>query len=167
MYRDYRRIENYPDYIVSNYGEVYSLKFGKVKEMKPRVGTNGYRHVHIGDKYPSVHVLVGNAFVGKRHGEMTFDHFPDRTKLNNRADNIRLATKSDQRVNTKLNKNSKTGERNILNYNEKGSDRTYWRIEIERNKKCVFKKLLNKKKFSIEDAIKLRDDFLLTWSTKN
>ena len=163
MYRDYRRIENYPDYIISNYGEVYSLKYGKVRELKH--GGKKYRHVNIGGKYPSVHELVGNHFIGNRHGEMTFDHI-DRIRTNNRADNIMLATKLEQSANTGVHHNNKLGEKHISNkVNKSGNE--YFHIQIIRNKKLVLNRCLNKKKFSLEDAIKLRDDFLLTWSATN
>ena len=168
MFRDYRRIEGYEDYIISNYGEVYSLKRGMVRDMKQHVGTHGYMQCRLSTnaraKTLRVHVLVGNHFIGKRQGELTFDHI-DINRVNNRADNIRLATKSEQRINTKINKNSKTGERNIRNHTDTRPDRNgneYWKIEIRRNKKIVFNKCLNKKKFSLEDAVKVRDDFLLT-----
>ena len=156
MYYDYRRIENYPDYIISNYGIVYSLKYGKVREMKH--GGKKYRHVNIGGKYLSVHVLVGNAFIGKREGRLTYDHI-DRNRTNNRADNIMLATKLEQSANTGVHYNNKLGEKHISNQvNKSGNE--YFHIQIIRNKKLVLNKCLNKKKFSLEDAIKLRDDFL-------
>ena len=100
MFLDYRRIVGYEDYIISNYGIVYStIKHNGTewREMKPSFYKNGYKYVNLYNdgkhKKITVHVLVGNHFVGKREGEITFDHWPDRTKTNNRADNIRLATK--------------------------------------------------------------------------
>ena len=157
MYYDYRRIENYPDYIISNYGEVYSLKFGKVREMKTTLDSNGYEQVSLQQHTKKIHVLVGNAFIGTREGQMSYDHV-DRNKLNNRADNIRLATKSEQAINKNLGKNNSSGHKNIRTKYQ--DNNYYWCIEIRRNKKWVFEKVLNKKKFSLDDAIKVRDEFL-------
>jgi hypothetical protein len=171
MFRDYRRIEGYEDYIISNYGEVWSLKRGKVILFKQQVGSNGYMlcrlYMNGRGKTLGVHMLVGNHFIGKREGNMSFDHI-DRNKLNNRADNIRLATKTEQNINQKIRCTNKTGERNIRIHKDRRPDRNgneYYLISIKRNKKRLFLKSLNKKKFSLEDAIKVRDDFLLTLST--
>ena len=165
MFRDYRRVEGYPDYVISNYGEVWSLKFNKVIEMKQQTDKDGYKVISIykdgKQKTISIHVLVGIHYIGKREGELTYDHYPDRTRINNRADNLRLATNSQQHENTGVFKNNKLGEKNITTYfNVSGAE--YYRVQIQRNKKLVFKKLLNKKKFSLDDAIKVRDEFLIT-----
>ena len=164
MFRDYRRIEGYPDYIVSNYGEVYSTKkhysslWRKMKQTQHRNYMAVSFWISKGKvKTFKVHTLVGNAFVGKREGEMTYDHI-DKNCLNNRADNIRLATRSEQRINTKLNKNNKLNQRNISLIHNKNT--SYYHISFRRNKKIVFSKILNKKKFSLDDAIKVRDEFL-------
>ena len=166
MYRDYRRVQGYPDYIISNYGEVYStFKYGTCwRELKPNIDKYGYKKVVLCNngirKDATIHALVGNAFVGLREGELTFDH-EDQNKLNNRADNIRLATKSEQTINQKINKSNTSGEKYISTHFKPGYE--YYHIQIKRNGKHVFRKSLNKKKYTIEDAKKLRDDFLLTY----
>jgi len=166
MILEYRKINGYPDYIISNNGIVWSTKYGKVREMKPSLGKNGYKKVALCKdgihKTMRIHVLVGIHFVGPRIGELTYDHYPDTTKTNNRADNIRLATKSQQAINQKLRITNKLGEKNISTYVDKKNGRQYYEVQIKRNKKVVFRKLLNKKKYTLEDAVKLRDDFLIT-----
>ena len=163
MFIDYRRVEDYPDYIISNTGIVYSTKRGKVIELKPGNDKDCYKLITLckdgKQKTFRIHTLVGNAFVGKREGGMTYDHI-DRNKSNNRADNIRLATKSEQGINKNMHKNNKIGEKNIHNAVKGGYE--YFCIQIRRNKKRVFLKLLNKKKYTLEDVIKVRDDFLKT-----
>jgi len=162
LYRDYRRVEGFEDYIVSNYGEIYSLKYGKVREMKPNLIDTGYKNIKLLNnkkhKHFKVHVLVGNAFVGKRINGLTFDHI-DRNRINNRADNLRLATRLEQNINTGLRKDNKLRERNISLNNQKNGISCY-DIRIQRDKKYIFRKTLNVKKYSLEDAIKVRDDFL-------
>jgi hypothetical protein len=165
LYRDYRRIEGFPDYIVSNYGEVYSLKRGKVRELKMGFNRDGYKCVKLGHDHIfkdfKVHALVGNAFIGKRINGLTFDHI-DRNKINNKSDNIRLATRSEQQLNKNLHKSNKLKQKNICINNDKRTGYSYYYIQIRRDKKMVFQKRLNVEKYKIEDAIKIRDDFLTT-----
>ena len=167
MFVDYRRIEEYPGYIISNYGKVYSLKGFNGREMIPcgKNSSNGYLRVNLSNngivKTVRIHTLVGNAFIGSRTGELTFDHI-DRNILNNRADNLRLATKTEQQVNQKVNIRNKLGEKCIGSKTDRRNGNEFYRIGIRRNYKIIFEKLLNKKDFSLEDAVKIRDEFLLT-----
>ena len=101
----------------------------------------------------NIHILVGNAFIGKREGGLTFDHI-DRNRINNRADNIRLATRQEQAVNTGVCKNNKLGEKYITIDTVSGNE--YYKIKITRNKIIILNKRLNKNKFSLDDAIKQR-----------
>ena len=102
MFLDYRRIENYPDYVISNYGVVYSIKYSRSRELKTHLHKEGYKCVGLyrnkTHKTVSVHSLVGDAFVGKREGELTFDHI-DRNRSNNDLSNLRWATRSEQAFN--------------------------------------------------------------------
>tara|TARA_R110000772_G_C13037534_1_gene412531 strand:+ start:89 stop:589 length:501 start_codon:yes stop_codon:yes gene_type:complete len=161
----YKWVEGFDKkYIISNYGDVISLKYKKPRIMKTCLAGRGYQYVSLfkNGKRKSflVHAIVGNAFVGKRINQLTFDHI-DICKTNNRADNIRLATKSEQMVNQKIRCNNKSGETNI-DIHSKGNN-TYYRIRINRHCKFVFKKTLNIKDYTMADAIKIRDDFLKTY----
>ena len=152
-------------YSVSNYGRVYSHKLNREKFLKPYPNKKGYLRVDLykdgNKKGICIHILVGNAFIGKREGELTFDHM-DRNKLNNKASNLRLATKCQQSENTNLRNDNKLGEKNICILIDKRTGYKHYRIEIKRNKKRVFEKQLSSNKFSLEDAKKIRDDFLNT-----
>jgi len=157
----YRYVEDYPDYIITNYGDVISLKGKKPRILKQSFDNDGYLMVSLCKngkrKSIKIHTLVGNAFVGKRTGDLTFDHI-DICKTNNRADNIRLATKTEQNINQNMNIRNKTGERNISivisgNY-------TCFHIKIKRKRKVVINKKLNIKKYTMDDAIKMRDEQL-------
>ena len=159
MYCDYRRIEGYENYIVSNYGKVYSLKRKIPIELKTTLDSKGYEQVSLQQHTIKIHVLVGNAFIGTRLDGMSYDHV-DRNKLNNRADNIRLATRSEQIINQNVRRNNKLQERNIFNTVDKRNGNEYFHIQITRNHKNVFNKCLNKKKFTLADAVKVRDEFL-------
>ena len=111
----YKYIEGYDKkYIVSNFGDVISLKRKK------------------------------------------FDHI-DRVRTNNRADNLRLATKSEQEINKNMNSRNTTGERNVSII--RTGNYACYRIKIERNGKKIVKQL-NMKTHTIADAIKYRDEQL-------
>ena len=162
LYRDYRRVEGFEDYIVSNYGEVFSTRHSRVRELKNQPsGKHGYFNVTLYNNKIKctrmVHILVGNAFVGKRQNKMEFDHI-DRNPVNNCADNLRLATRSEQNINVGVSKNNKLREKNICSYTK--NEHHYWIIQIERNYKTVFRRQMSKNKYSLNDAIKVRDDFL-------
>ena len=162
MYIDYRYVEGYDNkYIVSNYGDVISCKGKKPRVLKPISSKRGYYLLTLRNngiqKTIKIHVLVGNAFIGKRENGLTYDHI-DRDSLNNRADNIRLATKSQQSINRGEFKNNKTGEKNI-SIQIQGNCKSYYCIKITRQKRSV-SKYMNMNKYNMSDAIKYRDEQL-------
>jgi hypothetical protein len=160
MFRDYRYIENFPGYIISNFGEVFSIKGKKVRQLKTRL-RNGYLAIGLSNNGKqishNIHALVGNAFIGLRTGELTFDHI-DRVKLNNRADNIRLATKAEQNDNRAMHKSNTSGFENIHDFIDKRYGYEYYRLQIERNKKTLIRQCYKKSDYTIEDVVKIRDD---------
>ena len=149
-------IEGYEGlYSVSNMGRVYSHITNKILKAG---NSQGYLQLGLSKdgirKTFTIHILVGNAFIGKREGEMTFDHYPDRNKSNNCADNLRLATLSEQSQNRNMFKNNKTGEKNISICGNG------YRIKFKLNGMILFDKYLHMDKFALDDAVKIRDDFL-------
>lgn len=92
---EYKLIEAFEDYIVSSDGKVYSLKHGKMKEMKPRLNKGGYlkavlcangRHVT-----KSIHRLVARAFISNPDNLPEVNH-KDEVKTNNCVDNLEWCT---------------------------------------------------------------------------
>jgi len=149
-------IEDYEGlYAVSNMGRVYSHINNIILKGNPN--NQGYLLVdlrkHGYRKTICIHILVGNAFVGLREGEMTFDHI-DRNNQNNCADNIRLSTRSEQQINQKLRCTNTTGEKNITIINNS------YRIQIRRNTKIVFQKHFAKKDYTLEQVVEERNRFL-------
>ena len=161
MFRDYRRVEGYEsDYIISNIGEVWSLKFGKVKLLKLNPDTKGYLMVILYKngkrKSFKVHALVGIHFIGLRTGTLTYDHI-DVNNQNNRADNLRLATRLEQAENRNVRKDNKLGFKHICETVNRGNE--YYRITIDRNGKRV-QKSFSKNKYSLEHVVEERDKML-------
>jgi len=167
LYRDYRRVEGYPDYVVSNYGEVFSLQRKRVLktiQLKACPDDRGYPQIELCNgksKTTKVHVLVGKAFIGERTGNLTYDHI-DRNTLNNRADNLRLATLKQQMDNKGDYKNNKLGEKHITEI--KVGKYIHYRIQIQRTingkKKNILNRSFSSRKYKLEDVIKIRDEFL-------
>ena len=150
-------IEDYEGlYAISNMGRVYSHITNRILKGIPN--KKGYLKVNLRKdgirKTIAIHVLVGNAFIGKREGELpTFDHI-DINNQNNCADNIRLATRSEQSINRTIFKNNKTGYKNIsIRVNR-------YIIQIRRNKKIVFDKSYPKKDYTLEQVVEERNRFL-------
>jgi len=159
MFRDYRRVEGHEDYIISNIGEVWSLKYGKVRLLKPSPDTKGYFKLDLCKNGKTttrpIHALVGEAFIGLRTGTLTYDH-KDTNNQNNRADNLRLATKSEQVQNQNLRKDNKLGFKNISEWVHR-SGAEYYKINIKRNGKNVVRKSFRKDKFTLEEVVLERD----------
>ena len=84
-------IEGYPDYAISNYGRVMSLRYDTI--LKPRLGSYGhhrvvlYRDGQAKDHY--VHHLVAAAFISGYSPEYQVRHY-DRDNGNNYVYNLRF-----------------------------------------------------------------------------
>jgi len=99
----------HPDYapsevLVSNRGRVRKRGHAGVGEYEyftlGSLRKDGYRKVQINGKDRRVHELVCEAFHGPKPSEAhTVDHHHDRNHSNNRADNLRWATREEQRAN--------------------------------------------------------------------
>ena len=105
----FKTIPNYPDYLINELGDVYSLKFNKIKLMKPTVTTCStlkYLSIHLSNensKRPfKIHWLVWEAFVGprpKKGSGFVIDHI-DRNPMNNCLSNLRMVSLSENQFNS-------------------------------------------------------------------
>ena len=89
-------IKNYEGlYEVSNFGNVRSLKFGKIRYLKPAKNQKGYYFVKLCKngivKYFKVHRLVANAFIPNPKNLPQINHI-DENKTNNKASNLEWCT---------------------------------------------------------------------------
>ena len=108
----WKEIEGYPNYKVSNLGQVLGLKRGKI--LKPFPDSWNYPMVSLREngikKHIRVHKLVAEAFLGKRENfKIQVDHI-DRDILNNRIDNLRYCTQNNNKRNSKKYKTSSKKE---------------------------------------------------------
>lgn len=100
---EWRQIEGYVDYQVSSLGNVRSLKFNKQRILTPRKNSDGYFCVVLcvnGQQTSHrIHRLVATAFLPNPESLPQVDHI-DRDIANNRTDNLRWVTPSQNSFNT-------------------------------------------------------------------
>ena len=90
----FKRIPNFDNYIVSNYGRVIHLsnKRNKKVELKPIINEYGYARVHLIDergnrKWFPIHRLVANAFIKNIDNKTQVNH-KNGNKLDNNYKNL-------------------------------------------------------------------------------
>lgn len=90
----WKEITNYPNYKVSNTGEVKSLNYNHTKEEKvlsPLMLKSGYKMVVLvnnsGRKHFLIHRLVAEAFIPNPNNLPQVNH-KDENRINNRVDNL-------------------------------------------------------------------------------
>ena len=103
----WKEIPDYPDYKISNIGNVMSKKYGDYRLLSPTQNKYGYLRVGLHQnnktKQFSVHRLVAIAFIPNPENLSTVDHV-DRNKTNNDLSNLRWAsykTQNDNRSNSR------------------------------------------------------------------
>ena len=116
MLEVWKSIKEYPDYLVSNMGNIKNIKTNKY--LKPIASYNGYQRVGLYKDGKmilfSVHRLVANAFLSNPSNLPQVNH-KDENKLNNTVENLEWCTakynanygnKSKRTVETKIQKGS-------------------------------------------------------------
>jgi hypothetical protein len=152
----WKDIIDFPNYQVSNLGNVRNKKRLNVLKPKPVSKQYGYicYEVYIskdgGKQYhKKIHRLVGEAFIPNPENKSEIDHI-DRDPSNNHVDNLRWVTRSENVLNTKIRSDNTSGHKNI-----------YWNKEREKFQVKKFKD--NKEIYlgafkTLEEAIKARDE---------
>lgn len=91
----YATIDGFPDYLVTSNGRVFSLKYGKFKELKQEKTKSGYLFVRLcknNEKFHKyVHRLVAQAFITNYENKKEINHI-DENKTNNHASNLEWVT---------------------------------------------------------------------------
>jgi hypothetical protein len=85
----WRSVNGYVDYQVSNCGRVRRVKNGRI--VQGVITDHGYRRVSIKGKHLRVHRLVAEAFIDNPDNKLCVDHI-NGNKLDNAVSNLRWAT---------------------------------------------------------------------------
>ena len=107
----WKDIKKYADYQASNLGNIRSVKFNKIKELKTSLNSDGYPQVVlcINGKRISrkVHVLVAMAFLDHiPNGRTLVVHHKDSNRLNAKLENLQIVT---HRKNNSIERTEKSG----------------------------------------------------------
>jgi hypothetical protein len=110
---EWKQIESFPDYEVSSLGRVKS----KGNILKPQMRGKYLKTSLCSQgsiKQVSIHRLVGLTFLSNPDSKPVIDHI-NNDKLDNRLENLRWATHSENQLNKKYwpSRGTNTGERNI------------------------------------------------------
>jgi hypothetical protein len=133
-------------YQISNLGNVISLNYGKIRELKPRlVGYDGNQYLAVNlskkgkVKSVKIHKLVALCFLNhtsKGYDGLVIDHI-DSNKLNNRLDNLKLVT---PRFNASKDKQSSSSKFTGVTWHKKSKK---WQCQIYDNGKLNHLGLFN------------------------
>ena len=142
-------INGYPNYLIYLNGKVYNKKHKRY--LKPTLGKAGYYTVQLGrGNRVKIHRLLAIHFIENPDNKPFVDHW-DQNKTNNKLNNLRWVTKSENEQNTGVRKNNKsTGIKNIT-YHTKSKGFQYEKmIEGVRHRK-LFR--------TLEEAIEYKKNY--------
>ena len=150
-------IQGYENYLIYEDGRVWSKR--RKRFMKPQIcKSTGYYKLQLckngKHKCVSIHRLIGLYYIPNPNNKPEVDHI-NRIRTDNRIENLRWATREEQMNNTKLRIDNILGKAYISVV--KRSNIEYYLIR----KHNYFCKYLNCSKYTLQDAIKLRDELLI------
>ncbi len=117
MQEEFRKIQGYDNYSVSNFGNVRNDKTGRILKHRVR---NGYYYVELCKnskrKNNYLHRIIAKTFIPNPQNKKFVDHI-DNNRLNNNLENLRWATYQENNHNTKMRSNNTSGIKGV-NWNK-------------------------------------------------
>ncbi len=147
--QEFKIIKNFENYSISNFGNVRNDKTGRIMKKSNK---DGYKVIGLTDvygiyKHKRIHRLIAEAFIPNPDNKPFIDHINNQ-KDDNRIDNLRWCTPSENSGNTQLPYNNTSGLKGV--YFLKSTKK--WRAQITIN--GINKNLGNYT--NKEDALKAR-----------
>ena len=152
---EWRVITEYPTYEVSTDGQVRNKKTGRV--LKPRTDGRGYLNVGLRKDNKrhtkKIHRLVGLTFLPNPDGKQEIDHI-NRTPTDNRLENLRWATPSENQQNKGRPTTNTSGYKHICDRNRRGY--SFWIVGIKQPHKIW--REFNKNLWTLEQVVNIRNN---------
>ena len=149
MAEEFKIIKDFPNYEVSNLGNVRNIKTGKI--LKPGIDSHGYYRLSLcrnGNEYKKlIHKLIAEYFIANPYNKQCVDHI-DNDRLNNNINNLRWASYQENNMNSKLSSKNSSNYKGI-SFNKRCNK---WEAYIRINGKTKHLGLFDK----IEDAVNTR-----------
>jgi hypothetical protein len=149
MVEQYKIIKDFPNYSVSNFGNIRNDKTGRV--LKQQIDTQGYYKVSLysdGNSYKKyVHHLVGTMFIPNPENKKCIGHI-NNNRLNNNIENLRMVSYNENCMNRKLSSKNSSNYKGVT-YDKQ---RNKWLAHIAINGKSKTLGRFDK----IEDAVNCR-----------
>jgi len=148
-------VADFTNYEVSSLGQV--RRKCKVEPMKSWVNVDGYLRVGLyeGGRRTKffIHRLVAQAFLDNPEGKEQVDHI-NRVPTDNRLENLRWATHSENQRNTGRRSDNTSGFKNIGTDFRNGGKNEYWCVRIRGIKHQYF----NKEAWSLQQVVDIRNN---------
>jgi hypothetical protein len=122
MQEEYRKIKGYENYSVSNFGNVRNEKTCLILKQHLH---NGYYRVEVQGKKHLIHRLIAEYFIPNPNNKAYVDHI-DNNRSNNRIDNLRWVTTSENNYNMSIKKTNKSGVKGVI-WNK---NKNKWEVQI-------------------------------------
>ena len=130
----YKTIKHFPNYLISNLGNVLNKKSGKF--LLPGLDKDGYEVVVLSKNGETttkkVHRLVAKAFNKNPENKTIVDHI-DNNRTNNNADNLRWVTSSQNNMNRSISNTNTSGYKGVCF----DSFNNNWKAYIKMNERQI------------------------------
>jgi hypothetical protein len=127
---EFREIENFDNYEVSNFGNVRNKKTEKL--LKKRLSKNGYYRIDLRQNSKRstllIHRLVALTFIDNPDDKPCIDHI-DNNRANNDIRNLRWCTSKENQQNSKLSTLNTSGHKGIYFHNRQNKWHAHIKID--------------------------------------